>query len=705
MYKFGKAVVKNRVLILILAVALLVPSYIGMQATRINYDMLDYLPDNIDTVKGQNILLDEFHKGAFSFVIVEGMTDKEVVALEDEIEAVPHVDTVLWYDDIASISVPKELLPSKYYDAFCSGDATMLAVFFDSSTSADETMEAVTQIRSLANKQCFVSGMSALVTDLKAMCEKEEPIYVTIAVLCALGAMVLLLDSWLAPFLFLVSIGMAVLWNMGTNLFMGEISYITKALAAVLQLAVTMDYSIFLWHSYSEKKQQNPDREDAMALAIADTVTSVVGSSLTTIAGFLALCFMSYTMGTDLGVVMAKGVLLGVIGSVTTLPALLLLFDKALEKTRHRSIVPRMTQLAGFVTKRWVLFLVLFAVILVPAAYGYARTPVYYDFTNILSSSDVSNINSDDLGFLVANTKLSEDFDISSTHMVICSSSMSHKDAKAMLDEIDKVDGVKYSLGLDSVVGSRVPEDMIPSDIESALKSGDYQLILINSKYKVSTDECNTQIDTINTIIKKYDPNSMLIGEGPCTKDLIRITDRDFTVVTWISIAAVFLIVAVVLKSATLPCILVAVIEFAIFINLGIPYYTNFSMPFIAPVCISTIQLGSTVDYAILMTTRYRQERHDGADKQTAIETALSASIPSIFVSAMGFFAATFGVALYSDISLISSMCDLMARGALVSMLSVIFVLPAMLMLTDGIILKTSAGFINKSKKTEVTTE
>ena len=702
MLKFGQAVVKCRIPILILALLLLIPSYIGMQRTRINYDMLDYLPDNIDTVKGQDILMKQFSKGAFSFVIVEGMSDKDVAALETKIEAVPHVDSVIWYDDVLSLGVPKELLPKKYYDAFCSGDATMMAVFFDTSTSADETIAAVQQIRTLADKQCYVSGLSALVTDLKALCEKEEPIYVTIAVLCALGAMMLLLDSWVAPVLFLMSIGVAILWNMGTNYFMGEISYITKALAAVLQLAVTMDYSIFLWHSYSEQKGRCENSGDAMAHAIADTVVSVTGSSLTTIAGFLALCFMSYTMGTDLGVVMAKGVLFGVISAVTVLPALLLVFDKVLDKTRHRSIVPHMAKLSGVITRRWWVFLIVFAVVLVPAAIGYAQTPVYYDFTNILSSSDVKSISNDDLGFLIADTKLSEEFDVSSTHMIICNSQMSHKDAKAMLGEIEQVDGVKYSLGLDTVIGSLVPEELVPQSILSAFKSGDYQLILINSAYKVSTDECNAQIDAINTILKKYDPNGMLIGEGPCTKDLIRITDRDFKVVTWISIAAVFLIVAVVLKSASLPVILVAVIEFAIFINLGIPYYTHFSMPFIAPVCISTIQLGSTVDYAILMTTRYRRERYLGQSKRDAVEIALETSIPSILVSALGFFAATFGVGLYSDIGLISSMCNLMARGALVSMLSVVFVLPAMLMLLDGVIRKTSGGFRNKSNNMEV---
>lgn len=700
MLNFGKAVVKCRAVILVLAALLLIPSVFGMMHTRINYDMLTYLPEDIDTVEGQNILMDEFGKGGFSFVIVEGMRDKDISALKADIEKVKHVDTVLWYDDLLDISVPKEILPQKYYDAFNSGDATIMAVFFDTSTSSDETMDAVQQIRHIASKQGFVSGLSALVTDLKALCEKEEPIYVGIAVLCACAAMMLLLDSWLVPLIFLASIGMAILYNMGSNYFMGEISYITKALAAVLQLAVTMDYSIFLWHSYSEQKQLKGDKKEAMAHAISETVTAVLGSSLTTIAGFIALCFMSYTMGIDLGIVMAKGVLLGVIGSVTTLPALILLFDKALEKTRHRPLLPSMDRLADFIVRRYVVFLIIFAIILVPAAIGYARAPVYYDFTNVLSGSNEEDM-SNDLQFLIANTKLREYFDVSSTHMILCDADLQSNDCKAMLKEIEAADGVKYALGLDSAIGSLVPEDMVPDSVKAVLKGDQHQLILINSAYRVSTDECNAQIDKINGILKRYDPKGMLIGEGPCTKDLIDITDHDFKVVTWISIAAIFVIIALVLKSASLPIFLVAVIEFAIFINLGIPYYTNFAQPFIAPVCISTIQLGATVDYAILMTTRYKTERSRGRSKKDAVTKALSASIPSIIVSGFGFFAATFGVAVYSNISLISSMCSLMARGAVVSMLSVIFIIPAMLLLFDGLIRKTTLG-IGRGNNTEV---
>lgn len=695
MLKFGRGVVKHRVLILILAVLLMVPAVFGMANTRINYDMLDYLPEDMDTVIGQNILLEDFGKGAFSFVIVEGMEPKDVAVLREKISQVDHVDTVLWYDSLADLSIPMELLPQKYYDIFNSGDATMMAVFFDTSTSADATMEAITEIRNIAGKQCFVSGMSALVTDLKALCEKEEPIYVAIAVLCACGAMMLLLDSWLIPFVFLACMGVTILYNMGTNYFMGEISYITKALAAVLQLAVTMDYSIFLWHSYCEEKVRKDSREEAMAQAVADTVTSVVGSSATTIAGFLALCFMSYTMGVDLGIVMAKGVLLGVLGSVTILPALILVLDKPLEKTRHRSLIPKMDKVAGFITSKYWIFLVLFLVILVPAVIGYTNTPVYYDFTNILSG----DIDPEDVRFLEANEKLNEDFGVASTHMILCRSDLPGKDAQKMLKEIEDLDGVEYALGLDSLLGGRLPEEVLPESLVEVLKSDRYQLMLVNSSYRVSTDDCNRQIDEINAIIKKYDEGAMLIGEAPCTKDLISVTDHDFEVVNWISIGAIFLIIALVLKSASLPFILVAVIEFAIFINLGLPYYTGQELVFIAPICISTIQLGSTVDYAILMTTRYKKERREGQDKKGAVTTALAASMPSILVSALGFFAATFGVAVYSNIDIIGSMCNLMARGAIISMLSVIFVLPSMLMLLDGLILRTGLGFRNKQAK------
>lgn len=688
--KFGKWVVKCRIPILILAVALLVPSLIGMIMTRINYDMLTYLPGDIDTVVGQDILMDEFGKGAFSFVIIEGMDPKDVSSLREDISHVDHVDTVLWYDDFADVSVPMEILPSKLYDAFNSGDSTMLAIFFDTSTSSDDTMEAITAIRSIAGKQCFVSGMSAMVTDLKDLCEKEEPIYVGIAVALACVAMMIFMDNWITPFVFLLSIGMAILLNMGTNYFLGEISYLTKALSAVLQLAVTMDYSIFLWHSYEEQKSMYEDNKEAMAVAINNTLTSVVGSSITTVAGFIALCFMSYTLGLDLGIVMAKGVILGVIGCVTTLPSMILILDKLLQKTSHKSLLPDMGKVASGITKVFPVFLILFLGLVLPSYLSYKATnnEVYYDLGETLP---------EDMAYVIANSKLQEDFGVGATHMVLISTDVSDTDVRAMIHEMENVDGIKYALGLESVVGPLVPEEMLPESVKEVLKSDDWELLLVNSEYKTATDEVNAQINELNTILKKYDSKGMLIGEAPCTKDLIETTDEDFKVVNAVSIVAIFVIIALVEKSITLPLILVAVIELSIFINLGLAHLTGTSLPFIAPICISTIQLGATVDYAILMTTRYKQERYEGRDKREAVTNALKVSIPSIIVSAMGLFSATFGVALYSDVDIISSLCDLMARGAIVSMFAVILFLPAMFMLFDKVICVTSIGFRNKN--------
>ena len=688
--KFGKWVVKCRIPILILAVALLVPSLIGMIMTRINYDMLTYLPGDIDTVVGQDILMDEFGKGAFSFVIIEGMDPKDVSSLREDISHVDHVDTVLWYDDFADVSVPMEILPSKLYDAFNSGDSTMLAIFFDTSTSSDDTMEAITAIRSIAGKQCFVSGMSAMVTDLKDLCEKEEPIYVGIAVALACVAMMIFMDNWITPFVFLMSIGMAILLNMGTNYFLGEISYLTKALSAVLQLAVTMDYSIFLWHSYEEQKSMYEDNKEAMAVAINNTLTSVVGSSITTVAGFIALCFMSYTLGLDLGIVMAKGVILGVIGCVTTLPSMILVLDKLLQKTSHKSLLPDMGKVASGITKVFPVFLILFLGLILPSYLSYKATnnEVYYDLGETLP---------EDMAYVVANSKLQEDFGVGATHMVLVSTDVSDTDVRAMIHEMENVEGIKYALGLESVVGPLVPEEMLPESVKEVLKSDDWELLLVNSEYKTATDEVNAQINELNTILKKYDSKGMLIGEAPCTKDLIETTDEDFKVVNTVSIVVIFVIIALVEKSITLPLILVAVIELSIFINLGLAHLTGTSLPFIAPICISTIQLGATVDYAILMTTRYKQERYEGRDKREAVTNALKVSIPSIIVSAMGLFSATFGVALYSDVDIISSLCDLMARGAIVSMFAVILFLPAMFMLFDKMICVTSIGFRNKN--------
>ncbi len=683
--KFAKAVVKCRVPILILTLLLMIPSTLGMAATRVNYDMLNYLPEDMDTVIGQNELLDGFHKGAFSFLILEDMPARDAAALKKQVEQVEHVDTVLWYDSLMDLSVPMELLPDKLYQAFNTENATMMAVFFDTSTSSDLTMDAIREIRSIAGEQCFVSGMSALVTDLKDLCEVEEPIYVGIAVALACGAMLLLLDSWLVPFVFLASIGMMILMNLGSNYFLGEISYITKALSAVLQLAVTMDYSIFLWNSYNEQRRLYDDGREAMAHAIQATLTSVLGSSITTVAGFISLCFMSFTMGRDLGIVMAKGVLLGVLGCVTVLPALILVFDKPLQKTRHRSLIPRMDRLAGGVVKAFPVFLVVFALIVPPALYGYNRTngEVYYDMGQCLPQ---------DMEYVIAEGKLRDEFHIASTHMLLVDAALPARQVRAMADEMERVDGVKYVLGMESVVGSRIPEEVLPESVTFKLKSGNWRLLLINSEYKVASDEVNAQIGELNRILKQYDQGGMLIGEAPCMKDMIQTTDHDFKMVNTVSIIAIFLIIALVEKSFTLPFLLIAVIEAAIFVNLGLPHYLGQSLPFIAPICISTIQLGATVDYAILMTTRYKTERMGGADKRQAVHTALTTSIPSVIVSGMGLFAATFGVALYSEIDIISSMCMLMARGAIISMASVIFTLPALLLLCDKLIRATTVG-------------
>ena len=681
--RLSKAVVKNRVLILIVALLLLIPSVLGMANTRINYDMLDYLPEDMDTVVGQNELLDEFGKGAFSLIVVEDMPAKDVAALRKRIEAVEHVDSAVWYESLTDLSVPMEILPEKIYNEFNNGNATMLAVFFDSSTSADVTMDAIREIRAIAGRQCFVTGMSALVTDLKDLCEREEPIYVALAVACACLAMMLLLDSWLAPLIFLASIGICIVINLGSNYFLGEISYITKALSAVLQLAVTMDYSIFLWNSYNEQRTHIEDKNEAMAKAIHETFVSVLGSSITTIAGFIALCFMSFTMGRDLGIVMAKGVLLGVIGCVTVLPSLILLFDRPLQRTRHKALIRNANGFARKITKAFPVFLAVFVALAIPAYMGYAKTneEVYYDMGQCLPQ---------DIDYVIAHNKLTDDFDIASTHMLLVDANLPSHDVRNMKREMEDVDGVKYVLSLESVVGSRVPEEVLPDSVRSILKSDRWELMLINSEYKVASDAVNDQIDSLNAILKKYDPSGMLIGEAPCTKDMIETTGHDFQVVNLFSIIAIFVIILLVEKSLSLPVILIAVIELAIFINLGLPHYLGQSLPFIAPICISTIQLGATVDYAILMTTRYKAERVSGKSKYEAVSTALATSVPSIIVSGMGLFAATFGMAVYSNIDIVSSMCMLMARGALISVVCVILMLPAFLMLLDGVVRHTT---------------
>ena len=691
MINFGKGVVKLRIPILIVSIILLFPAALGYFHTRVNYDILTYLPKEIDTMKGQDILLDEFGTGAFSMCVVEGMEDQDISKMRKNMEKVDHVKKILWYDSLADLSIPKTMLPDKVQDAFINEDkdATLMVIFFDSSMSSDETMNAIEELRSVADKQCYISGMSAVVTDTKNLSDKEVPIYVLIAVILAVIVLSLTMDSALIPVFFLLSIGMAIIYNLGSNVFFGEISYVTQALAAVLQLGVTMDYSIFLWHSYEENQERFPDdKKRAMAHAISNTLTSVIGSSITTVAGFIALCFMSFTLGLDLGVTMAKGVIFGVICCVTVLPSMILVFDKAIDKTRHKAIIPDLGVISGWVVKHYKAFIVTFIIVLIPALWGYTHYEVYYDLAGTLPGN---------LDSVVANDKLDETFAMNSTHIILCDSSLEPKEVNEMMSKIDDVDGVKATLGLDSLVGPTVPREMIPSDIKVVVMDENYQMLMISSEYKVASDEVNDQCDKIEKIMKKYDKNAMLIGEAPCTKDLITITNHDFNVVSTVSIGAIFLIIACVFKSISLPIILVSVIEFAIFINMGIPAFTGTKLPFIAGIVIGTIQLGATVDYAILMTTKYRKARYNGVEKQEAITSALGASMQSVIVSALSFFAATFGVGLYSNVDMIASLCSLMARGAIISMFVVIFILPSMFMIFDKIICKTSKGFVQKN--------
>ena len=691
MINFGKGVVKLRIPILIVSIILLFPAALGYFHTRVNYDILTYLPKEIDTMKGQDILLDEFGTGAFSMCVVEGMEDQDISKMRKNMEKVDHVKKILWYDSLADLSIPKTMLPDKVQNAFIKEDkdATLMVIFFDSSMSSDETMDAIEELRSVADKQCYISGMSAVVTDTKNLSDKEVPIYVIIAVILAVIVLSLTMDSALIPVFFLLSIGMAIIYNLGSNVFFGEISYVTQALAAVLQLGVTMDYSIFLWHSYEENQERFPDdKKRAMAHAISNTLTSVIGSSITTVAGFVALCFMSFTLGLDLGVTMAKGVVFGVICCVTVLPSMILVFDKAIDKTRHKAIIPDLSVISGWVVKHYKAFIVTFIIVLIPALWGYTHYEVYYDLAGTLPGN---------LDSVIANDKLDETFAMNSTHIILCDSSLEPKEVNEMMSKIDDVDGVKATLGLDSLVGPTVPREMIPSDIKEVVMDENYQMLMISSEYKVASDEVNDQCDKIEKIMKKYDKNAMLIGEAPCTKDLITITNHDFNVVSTVSIGAIFLIIACVFKSISLPIILVAVIEFAIFINMGIPAFTGTKLPFIAGIVIGTIQLGATVDYAILMTTKYRKARYNGVEKQEAITSALGASMQSVIVSALSFFAATFGVGLYSNVDMIASLCSLMARGAIISMFVVIFILPSMFMIFDKIICKTSKGFLQKN--------
>ena len=691
MLKLGEWIARHRVLILVIGVLLLIPSAFGFLHTRVNYDILSYLPKDINTMVGQDILKDDFGQGGFSLVMVEGMSDKEVAATADKIADIEHVSNVVCYQSLTDCTIPKEILPQKVYDFFNKDDTTMMAVFFDDTTSADGTLDAVEEMRAVTSKQCFISGMSAITLDMKKLTQSETLIYAAIASLLTSIVLLFAMDSFLIPVFFMLSIGLAIAWNLGTNMILGEISFITQALALVLQLGVTMDYSIFLWHSYKEQLTHYPDdKNKAMAHAIAGTITSVVGSSFTTVAGFLAMCFMTFTLGLDLGIVMAKGVVCGVIACVTVLPALILVFDKAIAKTSHKDLMPQFGRISSFIVNHSWMFLIGAIVLLIPAAYGNSNYGVYYKLDSTLPK---------DLDSVVANTKLSEEYNMNSTHILMIDSDLSAKEAHKLTSEMKKVDGVKFALGFNSLVGSAIPEEVIPDSVKEVLKSDEWQIMLIGSEYEVASDEVNEQVAKLNDIAEKYDDDAMLIGEAPATKDLIEITDKDFKVVNFLSIAAIFLIIAFTFKSVSLPIILVSVIELAIMINLGISCFTGTKLSFIAPIVIGTIQLGATVDYAILMTTRYRTERSSGKDKKESVDIALSTSIKSVITSALGFFAATVGVALYSDIGLISELCMLLARGALISMGIVVTVLPSMFMLLDKVICKTSAGFGQDSVK------
>lgn len=692
MKKFGKVVVKLRIPILVLSFLLLIPSVLGYFNTRVNYDILYYLPSDIDTMQGQDILLDDFGKGAYAMVVVDGMNKSNVSKLVKKVEGVDHVASVISYSGIVGDDVPSEILPDKFRSYFENEDsgATLFAIFFDDTTSSDDTMKAIQEVRDVTDNQCYIAGMSAVVTDTKTMAEKETPFYVLVAVVLVCIVLAIFMDSFLVPVFFMLSIGMAIVYNLGSNYFLGEVSYITKALAAVLQLGVTLDYSIFLWHSYKEAKEETPDdHHEAMEVAIGNTLTSVVGSSITTVAGFIALCFMSFTLGLDLGVVMAKGVVLGVIGCVTILPSLILTFDKALEKTMHREIMPNFDKPARWIVNHSWIFLIIFVLLLGPAIYGYNNTKVYYDLSDTLPEK---------LNCSQANKMLAENFDgTNSIYMILADSNLSAEDSNAMMNEVNDLDGISFALSIDSALGGEIPTEMLPDSLVSELKGDEYQIMMVSTNYTIASDEINDQINKVDAIAKKYDAKSMVIGEAPCTKDLITITDKDFKTVSAVSIVAIFFIIFFVLKSISLPVILVAAIEFAIFVNMGIPYYTGTTIPFISSVVIGTIQLGATVDYAILMTTRYKRERAAGNSKKEAISIALGTSIPSIIVSALGFFAATFGVGMIASVDMIASLCTLMARGAIISMFVVIFVLPSLFVLLDRVIIHTSLGF--KPKK------
>ena len=681
MKRVTKWLVRHRVLVIILCLALMIPSVLGMAATKTKFDLLYYLPQDLETVKGQEILLQDFGKGAFSLLVTEGMSTQEQMEMEEAVKEIPHVDSVIGYASLTRGLIPLEIIPDDLRERFNRGDCMLTAVFFDEGSSSEETMEAIEKVRAVAGEKVFVSGLSAVVTDTRNLVESQEAIYVAIAVaLCALVLMITM-DSFLLPLIFLACIGVSVLWNMGSNYLLGEISYITKAVAAVLQLGVTLDYSIFLWHSYKEQKEQTPDRDEAMVEAIRLTFTSILGSSLTTIAGFVSICFMSFTLGKDLGIVMSKGVVMGLLGTVVLLPCVIRLLDGVIEKTSHKPLLPDVGGIGRFVAKHYRALAILLAVLAVPAFWGYSQDNVYYDMSRVLPG---------DLPSIVANRKLEETFDVSTTHLLLVDADVSQADVRKLTEEMRQVDGVTDVLGMDSLLGADIPESILPEEIRSLVRSDRYQLMLISSAYVISSDEVNAQIDALNAVLKKYDAGGMLIGEAPCTKDLIACTDHDFAVVSLISIAAIFLIILLVQKSFSLPVLLVAVIETAIAANLCIPWFTGTKLPFVGPILISTIQLGATVDYAILLTTRYKQNRLSGMDRKEAVEKAVSSAARSILVSGLGFFAATYGVGLYSNIDMISSMCRLIARGALLSVAVVLLLLPAVLLLLDKVIVHTT---------------
>lgn len=689
MIKFGKWIAKHKVIIVIISMLLLIPSFLGMAATRVNYDILSYLPESLETVEGQDIMVDEFGMGAFSMVVVEDMELKDVAALKEKFQNVEHVKDVLWYDSVADLSIPVSMIPEKFKDGFINGDATMMIALFDNTTSSDAAMEAVSDMRKIANEQCFISGMSGVVTDIKNLALEEMPIYVVIAACLSLLVLLLAMDSLVIPVLFLLSVGLAVVYNLGTNIFFGEVCYITKSLTAVLQLGVTMDYSIFLLNSFEAYKKKYDSKDRAMAHAIADTFKSVAGSSVTTIAGFLALCVMTFALGRDMGIVMAKGVVIGVICCITTLPAMILVFDGVIEKTKHKPLVKSLDKASGFITKHYKVWLLVFLVMLYPAVYGNNHTQIYYNIDKSLPATLDSN---------VSNEKLKEDFDMSTVHMILLKNGLDSKEKTQMLDQIDKVDGVKWSLGMNSLIGPTFPESMIPSNIKKMLQSDNYEVQFICSEYSSATDECNAQLDAIQKIVKKYSPESMVIGEAPLMKDLQDTTNVDLQRVNILSMAAIFLIILFVFKSISLPFILLFVIEFAIFVNMAIPYYQGVTLPFVASIVIGAIQLGATVDYAILMTSNYQKQRHLGKTKKESISIAHKFSMKSIIVSGCSFFAATFGVALYSKVDMIGAICTLLARGAVISTIVVLLVLPAMFMVFDPIIVHTSKGFLPDKK-------